>query len=126
MAAGRKRVRRSNRPNKTAITPKPRRRIRQEAEQSNDCVGTEANAQVKPSEQDGDSTKAATPDKNATPKQSEHSAVTAEPADSASTVLAPQGAGPADANAPYADVRAGQTDAARPAESPDDAARAGR
>ena len=89
-------------------------------------VGAEANTQVKPSEQDGDSTEAATPDKNATPKQSEHSAVTAEPADSASTVLAPQGAGPADANAPYADVRAGQTDAARPAESPDDAARAGR
>ena len=97
-----------------------------EAEQSNDCTGTEASAQVKPSEQDGDSTKAATQDKNATPKQSEHSAVTAGPADSASTVLAPQGAGPADANAPYADVRAGQTDAARPAESPDDAARAGR
>ena len=96
------------------------------AEQIGDGVGAEANAQVKPSEQDGDSTKAATPDKNATPKQSEHSAVTAEPADSASTVLAPQGAGPADANAPYADVRAGQTDAARPAESPDDAARAGR
>ena len=97
-----------------------------EVEQSNECVGTEASAQVKPSEQDGDNIKAATPDKNETPKQSEHSAVTAGPADSASTVLAPQGAGPADANAPYADVRAGQTDAARPAESPDDAARADR
>ena len=96
------------------------------AEQIGNGGGAEANTQVKPSEQDGDSTKAATQDKNATPKQSEHSAVTAGHADSASTVLAPQGAGPADANAPYADVRAGQTDAARPAESPDDAARAGR
>ena len=96
------------------------------AEQIGNGGGAEANTQVKPFEQDGDNIKAATPDKNATPKQSEHSAVTAEPADSASTVLAPQGAGPADANAPYADVRAGQTDAARPAESPDDAARAGR